>query len=654
MVNYLFFIDGEAVQSPRNWNDSSILIERSSEIKGLFATNVGDLEFIGDGYDLLYSKLNILEFGGKVAIQIVRDIGNGWEQFLNGVAFVADIDFDLWQKVAKLSILDEGWSGLVAVNKKAKVFPTSPLSKDGTTITGVTPIDVDFYNLAGAYAFLNRKVFVINDVLEYLTAWMTNGALTYVSDYFSTGEGADYGLVAGSNLRSGTFSGGQFVPEISFEGLFAQLSKKFNVSFAIEDDGAGGQRLRVEDSRYFLSANASVTLDYVPNIRAKVLAENLYSTVRNGDEKAWGATYYTPFNLLSHRLENVNNVAAGNVDKELDLVTNDNYCVDANAIMDVLVNSNLEYDTVVFIVQCDFGAGQAIKGSVGTLYPNLYNAGLFNGECLRRWVNTLPISLSLREGSGNDGFQAGITTAQTQDITATAAPNLLNVFIGTDDTTFPNYDATGNYDVVTGRYTAPATGMYSFRFWPRLITGVSGILMTYYPMLEVYDNLSVLQQQLTINDEDGLPITFTLSGGVVQTPFGNCGDFTFDGCGGALFDNVILNSTWYVVFRLYMMTKIQNGTYSYLLGSIIRSEYTQNGGGIVVEPNFDEALTLNYNFDYPMTWRQVQSIRAGLGNQILFSDTNNGHTAGYVKRINYKVKSGMSEFELIGNFEGNG
>ncbi|WP_416487241.1 hypothetical protein, partial [Klebsiella pneumoniae] len=94
-----------------------------------------------------------------------------------------------------------------------------------------------------------RKTMTAYHALEYLVATMSDGQIGFVSNYLTPVIGQETPhIMSGRQLRGDTIDIG---PVLSWSELFGDLSKLYNLAFAVEEYNVGQWRIRVEPIEYF-------------------------------------------------------------------------------------------------------------------------------------------------------------------------------------------------------------------------------------------------------------------------------------------------------------------------------------------------------------------------------------------------------------------
>jgi len=532
-VSIQISLDGTLlVDTPRGWDDATIRSKKDKVINGLFTEYTTDLEFWGDGFTFINDVLDADGYCNIIDILIESDDcedGIFVTEFEGVIPLTQITELNVDEAIFKAKIVDLGYNARISNNKKISAIVDTGKSKNGIDITPVAFTDIDFYDPTSnfnVYSFVDRNCYRVFDCFKFIIAHITDGIVGFESDLFDVGgECENLVILTGFELRQG--SGNGEAPDISFEDLFVEISKKKNLGFAIVPSGSAGFNVKVEKDDFFKSEVASKTYRNVRGIKMNFNLDKMYSNVALGSQIFELATSlsFPPVRLRGFREENYTVQGECNIENELNLVSE--WIVDSNTIEDVLTNGEDKHDDEIFLVETD--GTRALKF-------DLFNIVRASGTNTSVVVNTLTdagagfvvagVLVGDKVANQTTGAVAQVTivaatvltldtdifTATPEDYNITAPPFIYNLglsnfasiinwlgnipnsivkFFGTgddnflasittntqflafpatvnpiiydDDSTAPNFDTNGNYDPVTGRYEIPADGLYSFK-----------------------------------------------------------------------------------------------------------------------------------------------------------------------------------------------
>jgi hypothetical protein len=432
--------------TPRGWDKATIKSKRDKVINGLFTEYTTDLEFWGDGFDYIDA---VIEEGYCNIIDVLIESDDctpgEFEEDFAGVIPIPQIsEVDVDEKILKAKIVDLGYNARISNNKKLKAIVDTGKTKNGFDMTPVTPVDIDFYDPTedwSDYTYVDRECYRALDCFRFIVEHITDGEVGVVSDLFDVG-GACYNLflVTGFELRQG--SGNGEAPDISFEEMFNEISKKKNLAFGIEPNGSGGFNVRIEDDEYFRSNTEAFTLLNVKGIKMGFNLEKMYSSVALGSQQYELATSlsYPPVRLRGFREETFNILGVCNIENELNLISE--WIVDSNTIEDVLTNNEEAHDDKIFLIETDGvraikydtfnlvrSIGQTTADAANKLIDggaNFVGDGVTAGDKAINETTGATAEVTAVDGAGQLSLDADIFTANPEDYRILAPPFTYN------------------------------------------------------------------------------------------------------------------------------------------------------------------------------------------------------------------------------------
>ena len=360
-------LDGNILSNtPSGWDEARIQSKRGRVLKGLFLTYSSDLLFWGDGFSYINNALNE-NYCDVISVLIETDdcdAGVWVEEFVGIIQLTQISSLDVDKHLIKTKIFDDTFDAKINNNKSLKAFVDVGLSKNGENIQAASPVGISLFlptegTAFNSYIESKRDGFRVFDCFRFIIDYMTDGQIEFKSDLFS-GEWYNLMLFNGKEVRFGNGGGDNL--EISFNDLFVEMNKKFNISFAIEPTPSGyvdGFQLRLEETSYFEQDDALLTLSEVKGILMDFNKDELYSDIDIGSKSFDDDVVlsYPPINFKAFKQENYTLLGQCNTDKTLNLVSS--YVIDTNVIEDILVNNVKKYDKKVFIIVTD--GDKAIK-----------------------------------------------------------------------------------------------------------------------------------------------------------------------------------------------------------------------------------------------------------------------------------------------------
>jgi hypothetical protein len=492
-------------------NDLSEHIWYDIERKAFLQEITGTVLLGGQGFRYFQNLLRT-NYDTQVPCTLSRydEYGGVWETVLHGLVFVTDCTFDLYAQTVEIQLVDNSFFAKIENNKSIEFIIGSGRSKNGTNITGVasstqiqvlnnlpTPPLVYFPNTVTGWSRY--------EAMKFLVAAMTDNQIGFYSDalqeYLDPVQGVlNQGyLFSGEALRDGPK---QYGPNISFEYLYSDLAKLYNLVQYIERDSVGNLRLRVERFDDIRQSGVIDTQHVATPVKEMINGDTLYSCVRLGskDEDLDGYFPFTPF--LSTFEEQFSMSYRSNVDKELDLrmqaLITDTNLIYYTQTQQGLANPDSGRDNDVFYVICRKHNG-IDWDEKGTLYFSgeyYLNGDISNTNVLVNNFTGLPATIFKQYVSlFATGFYANATGPYVQQsalagtafqfelLELIAIASLAGInwngtstgIFGTgivnsnffycqfdNDSVAPAFDVGGNYSNITFEYTVPVTGFYAF------------------------------------------------------------------------------------------------------------------------------------------------------------------------------------------------
>ena len=358
-------LDGIILENtPMGWDEAKIDTKRDNTIKGLFTNYATDLEFWGDGFDYIDTKME--EDYCKVIDVLIEtddcDSGVFITEFEGKIQMPQISRYNVDERTIRTRILDASFSSQIDNNKSIKAFVDVGISKNDVSIDAVTPVDIQVFNPNDDFFFhitTPRKMYRVYDCFRFIIDYMTDGQVGFYSDYIKDNFN-DWFLCNGQELRLG--GGGGLQLEVSFKQLFQEIDKKTNLSFALEpstDPYDNGYRVRIEETDFFEQEDSILSLSNVEGILMSFNKDELYSHITIGSSKFDDDVVlsYPPLNLKAFKEENYTIQGECNIDKELNLVSK--FIIDTNVIEDVVVNFEKKYSKEIFLIVTD--GAKAIK-----------------------------------------------------------------------------------------------------------------------------------------------------------------------------------------------------------------------------------------------------------------------------------------------------
>jgi hypothetical protein len=171
---------------PKGWDKAQIVIERDPVLKGVFINYMEELEFIGDGYDVLQGLIDSDGYCREVSFELYEVDHNG-HRIIDGLGYKGIID--LSQVVInrrlpsiKASIENESLSYLLKKYRNLKV----PINQTGATLNGETLADIGQSIFFQWPISITAQAEYVGNIMEYLISYISDNRIDFVSDWFTT------------------------------------------------------------------------------------------------------------------------------------------------------------------------------------------------------------------------------------------------------------------------------------------------------------------------------------------------------------------------------------------------------------------------------------------------------------------------------------
>ena len=134
MASFTVILDGQTLTNePMGLQDTAISIQRNEDLPGLFTTMVSDLEFWGDGYEILYAYYKANDLCKEVSCEIIENCTDGLN--FRGIIYLSDVEFNSYKCIATCSVEDDTVQGRL-MRLKDLLVPINSVNQE--TINGVS------------------------------------------------------------------------------------------------------------------------------------------------------------------------------------------------------------------------------------------------------------------------------------------------------------------------------------------------------------------------------------------------------------------------------------------------------------------------------------------------------------------------------------
>lgn len=652
---FKFYLDDNLVSDPINWNDFEENIVRDDVIKGLLPRYDIKLNFNAGGYDYIYGKYTQAGYCQLIELRIDISCDDvNYTNYFNGYIFVSDCIFSLNRCIVECSVIDDNYGARIYNNKSIKTYLDTGKSKNGVTITNATQQSMQFFSPWNVSYFAQiRKPIMLYDAFRFLVDFMTDGLVAFESDYLDyntlvnvkNDQANKVSIVTGEELRLFQHD---TTPFISFDDLFKEVNKKFPIMFTIYKNAyTGGAVIKIENEDYFYSTNNSITIANIPDIKQSFSNEKLYANIKfDAPYKDYdGVLYHFPqTRFFSFLKEEYYFATECNTDNTLDLTAD--WISDSNIIEGVVDTDtgNDGYDEDIFLIEgmplTPTTLARADFSPISGGQPWYYNQHLQNNFIAER--HSLANNIALYLNNAGDGFMATKTVdaylvpVGSPVTISTSVPYESGALAFQDDSVLPNFDTNGNYNNTVYKYTSPANGVYTFETSVIYeIASIAATEFTVYLRYDVYDSGNVLQYTYYSNIEQTLPA----SANVVNTL--------------TSIDGFFIPATYYVNVKLGVKPEEDLTIFNILAlltaktGSYFKTTSIENGGGVYQENEPADYFISKYNFDYPLDKTSYDTIKTDLSQSIVINYSPTTNKTCWIRKIDRKLATGETKFELI-------
>jgi hypothetical protein len=641
-----FLLDDIVFDSPKGWEDIETTIKRDFQYNAVLANQDTEVDFTGEGYDYLYTKLRTDGFCTRIKFEVrISADGITYRTLLRGNLFMSDIQFNERTCTATVKIEDNSYYAMINNNKSISTTLDSGRSKNGVVIATPPVYEVDFLDILTLGVARTVNCYRVYDAFEYLIKFMSDGRLQFTSDYLQTTAFTDemegsllgYGwkglaLTTGINIRNGNATNDYTQSQFSFDDLWNEVNRRIPLVLIVENPYGEYPTIRIENRDYQYTNDNIFTATDVYEVISKVDTKNIYAKVNVGSSVVTDQGLF-PEQIHFFGFGPEEYIVQGecNIDTALELGTD--WATSSNVICQQL-NGFQDYDSNLFLVETEYiTATSGITWNYNNLglitppVPYYFNTNLANNYILSRYRGGIPGDLVKYTGPKGDGeFQATEQTAYAMNIPFFTAMNFTNVI-------FNN----GGYYNGVDRFTAPIAGVYTFNIKSTVTSaGYTSALqsLTFTIRAFIYDASGTVQS----NGIFGSNKTQNQA-----NPIRSYNDT----------ESLILNDGWYVKFFWFATASIPAITAQVQAGSSLECVDNSIGGGIFVTvDNADIPLYL-YEMEYPMCQHDFDIIMANTVGTVQFNMNGQPYRRGWISELTYNHTRGMATIKLISKNNGN-
>jgi hypothetical protein len=636
----------------------------SDTLNGYLEEFTGELMFSGADYTYLRNAF----FSNGCAVVPV-EIMDGCGLTLSGNLFLNDADWRPDKCTVTTQVVDSSFLSLIDNNKSIKAFVNVGRSKNDLPITAVVQSDLKFK----AFDVVNntdtpadRRGVRIYDALRTLVEFMSDGLIGFESDFFFPDDDPAQNrpriptLVTGRAARLGVDDSFAF---ISFEELYTDLNRLYNLSFAIERTG-GNVILRIEPSSYFRQTGSVFTISNPNEVKQSADASSFYAKMKFGSSEVSDFIFFpsgtNPVSLpfVQWSQEEYHLGGQCNTDTTLDLQLQ--YLItDTNTIMrclphgagnpQSLVNPpDQSFDDKIFIVLFDASNETIVSTNPIDSDLRYYNGRLNNQQVAERWGDGVPFPIFLFLGANtNNDAEATIISSFTPDL-QTVVPNFLipwmidnnHITIQSGFVRFPNIAGDPSSNVTQGAYlsgstsfpatyyTAPLTGVYNIDVRLNYDGRMNGfIIVQIRPSLSPFNRLVGVSNELYANPYDTAPYFNNQINGTLTAAAAAGDEF------------------YMVCFQVGNIS--QSPPLLYKADSFFRVSAAGNTITQTYDPQDNFLINTEVSIPHDsLTW---QTFLSSIHTEIEIG-YNNGRVTGHLKDATRRLESGITDWVIRSNF----
>lgn len=664
-MSYVYLLDGVDRGAPVNDKDLLTTIKRGANLDGFLVTQDADLVWQGDAYTYLYNKFNSDNYCSEVEVDIIDECENGQVfDIYTGIIKMSTLKFEEQTCTARGKVMDNSFYSYINNNKSYGVSPTQNGTKNGVEISPPDIWEIRVFDPStGVYDLTTRKAYRVYDLLEHAITVITDGRVGFVSD-FLWNQSEELFLTTGNAL---SVSGNAAIFTYSFDKLYSELNKIFNLSFFIETDLYQLPTLRIEPKGYFYSNSTGVTFSDIKELTVSVDETKLYGTVLLGSTILSDNQGVFLFNenqpFYGFKQEKFYPLGQCNLDTELNLIND--YVISSLVIEDCIIGLSSNYYDELFFVSCENLdvvnlTADAIGYQLGGVAPPyIYNLNLNNYNKAQRHFEFLQGNLLNSFNVSSNNFHAehnAITQYYVNFIvpqTGTQIPFLgvqpngnyafqltVNPFSFPDESSPGNYDLGGNYDNTTFEYTVPADGRYTFV--SKIFFDAVTVPHVVYPNSVVYVNIQRYDSGMVFIEDNPVSNPIPTITGVFLAE----GSAAFDCVAG---DIIICGITIYMETNAFPVNTTQ-----FAIKATAQSYFESTADNVIVGASAINYKVIKFEFQLPVSQDDFRALLAdptGVQTFTKWSDTLEEFNIrrAWLDEFRYNNWTGLANIKLVAN-----
>lgn len=639
-----FLLDDILFDAPKGWEEIETTIKRDFEYNSVLANQDTEVDFTGEGYNYLYTKLKTEGFCTRVKFEIrISSDDLTFRTLLRGNLFLSDMQFNERTCTASCKIEDNSYYAMINNNKTLATTLDSELSRNGVKIIPPNVYEVDFQDILNLTISRTVNCYRVYEAFEYLIKFMSDGRLQFASDYLQTtsfnsldeGEPSGFGwkglcITTGINIRNGLGTNNFTQSQFSFDDLFQEVSRRIPLMLLVENPYSENPTIRIENRDYQYTNANIFTATNVYEVISKVDTKNLFSKIKVGSSVVTDQGLFPEqIHFFGFGAEEYYVQGECNIDTTLELGTD--WVTSSNVIAEAL-NGNQDYDSNLFLIETEYFTATTGEtwnfnnlGLITAPVPYYFNTNLANNYILSRYRGGIPGDLVQYTGVKGDGeFRATGQTAITIGIPTTL--NFTNVI----------FNNGSHYDGVN-KFTAPLAGVYTFNLQGTVVTaGYTTQIQTCTVGLYAW-----------IYDAANTVLSNNLIGYMAYANSSNPND-TFN-----ITKSFILTDGGYVIFRAIKSASIPAITATLQIGSSLECIDNSIGGGLFLQVDSADFPIYLYEITYPMCQDEFDTIMANTVGTVQFNMNGQPYRRGWINELTYNHQQGIATIKLISKNNGN-
>lgn len=667
--DFTHLLNGSVVEEPRGWKEFTEEFKRDDKERIIGLSYEATLTFDGQGYDVLNSLYNSDGHCSVATYEVSQLCGDASFVCCRGTIIIADCKFNETKCEAEASIADAGIAARILNNNEIPISPTATETKNGLTLTPQVPVSLEVFTPSTGTAIVpDRRAWDWYEAIKHAVLYISDNEIEATSAWYEALPDEErYAFLDGNELRVAAGDNPRLV--YTFRELFMELALKYDLWIFATQDTDGTPLLRIEPQSTFFGTTVGAYMQPdIQDLVRSIDSDAVYAKVSVGSdtfkkEIQTGGLSLPFFVLRGQTKEEFSFEGTCNSNTTLDLVNE--WIIDTNAIEDVLVNANDDYDDDMFLIQYTDSTGAATEGDYlnPNALPSLYNEALQNFLVLQRY--DMPSSVGSFYSGIDASFMAeAVAATQTpfnHAFTSAAFDSTPAIVQFDNDYTAPNFDTTNNWGNGTvqgnpvsqanSRYTAPTTGLYNFATlvnW-RIIENLfvigddcfarrARIVLSF----DLYDAGNVFLQSFT-NAPNVVPLPFAV--GNYQQAWNasiamNAGDYIEL----VAYFNLPAFSTTQIACPTIPPPAPTGITISLIDGSTIETTFVTGGGFI---EGGETSRILRYEYDRPVDLATWVSLTGSPEDIVMIGGSAPANISTHVKSAKRTVVGGATTWTMI-------